>query len=33
MTTQTETSTSAKPRLKVRYSDEIKGQLLEQFGY
>jgi large subunit ribosomal protein L5 len=32
MTTQTETSTAA-PRLKARYAAEIKGQLLEQFGY
>jgi large subunit ribosomal protein L5 len=32
MTTQTETS-MAKPRLKARYADEIKGQLQEQFGY
>jgi large subunit ribosomal protein L5 len=32
MTTQTETST-ATPRLKARYADEIKGALQEQFGY
>jgi large subunit ribosomal protein L5 len=32
MTTQTETSTVT-PRLKARYTAEIKGQLLEQFGY
>jgi large subunit ribosomal protein L5 len=32
MTTQTETAL-ARPRLKARYTDEIKGQLLEQFGY
>jgi large subunit ribosomal protein L5 len=33
MTTQTEISAAAKPRLKQRYADEIKGQLREQFGY
>lgn len=27
------TSTITKPRLKTRYQDEIKGALLEQFGY
>ena len=31
--TQTEISAAAKPRLKQRYADEIKGQLFEQFGY
>lgn len=31
--TQTEISAAVKPRLKQRYADEIKGQLLEQFGY
>ncbi|QGN58217.1 50S ribosomal protein L5 [Nostocoides sp. HKS02] len=30
--TETATVTST-PRLKTRYADEIKGQLLEQFGY
>jgi len=29
----TETATATQPRLKARYTDEIKGQLLEQFGY
>jgi large subunit ribosomal protein L5 len=33
MTAQTETATRQTPRLKARYGDEIKGQLLEQFGY
>jgi large subunit ribosomal protein L5 len=33
MTAQTETATTQAPRLKVRYAAEIKGQLLEQFGY
>ena len=33
MTAQTDTATAAKPRLKARYADEIKGQLHEQFGY
>lgn len=31
--TQTEISAAAKPRLKQRYADEIKGKLFEQFGY
>ena len=29
----TETATATQPRLKARYTDQIKGQLLEQFGY
>jgi large subunit ribosomal protein L5 len=29
----TETATATKPRLKTRYTDEIKGQLQDQFGY
>jgi large subunit ribosomal protein L5 len=33
MTENTATITAAKPRLKQRYQDEIKGSLLEQFGY
>ena len=31
--TQTEVSAAVTPRLKQRYADEIKGQLLSQFGY
>ncbi|EAQ00147.1 50S ribosomal protein L5 [Janibacter sp. HTCC2649] len=33
MTTQTETTISAKPRLKQKYADEIRDALLKQFGY
>jgi len=31
--TETTTATATKPRLQQRYQDEIKGALLEQFGY
>ena len=31
--TQTEVSAAVTPRLKQRYADEIKGELLKQFGY
>jgi large subunit ribosomal protein L5 len=33
MTTQTEISAPAQPRLKARYADEIRAALQEQFGY
>ncbi|GAA4120025.1 50S ribosomal protein L5 [Knoellia locipacati] len=33
MSLMTETTTTASPRLKQRYADEIRSALLEQFGY
>jgi large subunit ribosomal protein L5 len=33
MTAQTDTAAATMPRLKQRYQDEIKGKLLDDFGY